>query len=222
MGLRGFVQRVKNRRKYGYSKKNKFNSSSFSGTQVGNKGLSIGRKKHVDLQRRDIDKVVKEATSKYLTKPDQGLNQKVVAAIRSGYYLAETTSKNVALALSDRLRAKNPTKVMLSVVLTRKVLAECKEVLAPVKHELLLEIATIAARPVRSDVVNHGMAFMARMEAFNTLKEYGDDGKEAMEQVAGAGAAQLIDAHAPNLEGGAPVPEGHYDLAYENNRDHFD
>lgn len=75
--------------------------------------------------------------------------------------------------------------------LLAQVLVECKEVMAPVKHELLTQIAAIAARPVRSDVVNHGAAFMARMEAFNTLREYGDEGKEAMEQVAGAAAAQL-------------------------------
>lgn len=30
-------------------------------------------------------------------------------------------SQNVASALSDRLRAKNPTKVYLAIVLTRKV-----------------------------------------------------------------------------------------------------
>lgn len=69
------MQKLKNRRKYGYNKKSQFNSSSFSGSKSSTG--SFGRKKHVDLQRRDIDKVVKEATSKHLSRPDTGLNQKV-------------------------------------------------------------------------------------------------------------------------------------------------
>lgn len=221
MGLRSYLQKLKNRRQYGYNKKVKFNSSSSGSFSTKSRRMptfSLGKKKkqraNMDAQRRDIDKVVREATSKHLTRPDTGLNQKVisspidgiddrqqrlypptqpqvVAAIRSGYYLAETTSKNVSCALSDRLRSKNPTKVWLAVVLTHKVLTDCKEVLGPVQHELLLEVATIAAKPVTTTTVNHGAAVMARMEAFNMLNQYGLEGKEAMEQVAGTGAAQL-------------------------------
>lgn len=78
MGVRSYFQKIKRRRAYGYNKKSKFNSSSFSGVGSTKSALSgFGRKRHVDLQRRDIDKVVKEATSKHLSRPDTGLNQKV-------------------------------------------------------------------------------------------------------------------------------------------------
>lgn len=78
MGVRSYFQKIKRRRAYGYNKKSKFNSSSFSGVGSTKSALSgFGKKGHVDLQRRDIDKVVKEATSKHLYRPDTGLNQKV-------------------------------------------------------------------------------------------------------------------------------------------------
>ncbi|MEW5313706.1 MAG: hypothetical protein WDW38_005249 [Sanguina aurantia] len=109
-----------------------------------------GQKYHNNLLGESLADLLRKATAKVLTEPDEELNQQVVDTVHQEVASGKET-KEIALLLKKRLRTDNPLKQWLGVLLLGKVMRDCSADLGMHQEDLLQEVARVMARPAKPD-----------------------------------------------------------------------
>lgn len=149
--------------------------------------LFPGSNKYVsNLSGASLQDLLRAATAKTLTEPDEQINLQVVQVINEEATFPSAIKDIVGL-LKARCKQDNPQKQYLAVMLIGRVLSSCAA-LEPSRDELLAEVAKIMYRPAAESTP---ITIKAKTAARELLRSYGRSGVEAVRSATIQGRAAI-------------------------------